>query len=826
MRLLLQFSLGIFMRTNLPVTNTEYPIGDETLIVSKTDTKGRMTYFNNQFVEASGFTEAELINQPHNMIRHPDMPPEAFEDMWATLKAGKPWAGAVKNRRKNGDFYWVQASATPIWEDGKVTGYMSVRSKLPADQREEAERVYVLLRANKAQAYRVTAGVIRRRSLFDHLAVFTRTLKARLITLISAQAIFMAMIGLVGILATNNSNTRMKSIYDDRAVPLAQLFEINDRMKEASIMLYAAAIDGRAGKSVSDVAGKVAANSEAIDKVWGEYIVTYLTPEEKGVAESFMPKRKDYVDNGIKAGLALLAANKFDELAALQAGKTRELFSAAKSDLDKLVAIQVKEAKFEFDSAQREYMVAVGVVLAVLCFALVFGSLLGFNAIRAISRPLAQLNAAMAKIAQGVFTNRLTIERDDEIGVALRNIQAMQGKLGFEREEGLDKARLAELEKRAALMAMAENVESETNQAVGGVSNQTERMAGSAAVLSEGAVTLEKNSGSVAAAAEQALANAQTLTEAATQLNKSINEIATQVSSSRTLTMEAVSTSAKAQTTIARLSEAATKVDAVTNLISEIASQTNLLALNATIEAARAGEAGRGFAVVASEVKSLAEQTAKATSEIAQQISEIQEATRESVTSISAIGDVIRNVDSFSAQITSAMEMQRTVTQEISRTIAESSQAAREVATQIVNVSSQAVQTGRQAAEIRDGSAEIASQVDTLRSTLIRVVRTSTADVDRRLFARVDIDRHGTIEAGGKSHPVTIRDFSGGGAMVSGPVPGVAADTHVVLAIDGIPHRFAGIVSRVDADAIGIGFKETEITANVARELRGNKHAA
>jgi methyl-accepting chemotaxis protein len=350
-------------------------------------------------------------------------------------------------------------------------------------------------------------------------------------------------------------------------------------------------------------------------------------------------------------------------------------------------------------------------------------------------------------------------------------------------------------------------------------------MAGSAAVLSDGAVTLENNSGSVAAAAEHALANAQTLTEAATQLNKSINEIATQVSSSRTLTMEAVSTSAKAQTTIARLSEAATKVDAVTNLISEIAGQTNLLALNATIEAARAGEAGRGFAVVASEVKSLAEQTAKATSEIAQQIGEIQEATRESVTSISAISDVIRSVDSFSSQITSAMEMQRTVTQEISRTIAESSQAAREVATQIVNVSSQAVQTGRQAAEIRDESAAIASQVDNLRATLIRVVRTSTADVDRRLFTRVDIDRRGTIDAGGNSYPVAIHDFSGGGAMVSS-VPGVAAHAQVVLAIDGIPHRFAGVVKRVNEDAIGIGFEETDVTASVARELRGSKRAA
>src|SRR5664279_2746035 len=95
------------MRSNLPVTNVEYPIGDDVLIVSKTDTKGRIVFFNDQFVKASGFSEQELLRQPHNIVRHPDMPPEAFEDLWVTLKAGKPWAGAVKNRRKNGDFYWV-----------------------------------------------------------------------------------------------------------------------------------------------------------------------------------------------------------------------------------------------------------------------------------------------------------------------------------------------------------------------------------------------------------------------------------------------------------------------------------------------------------------------------------------------------------------------------------------------------------------------------------------------------------------------------------------------------------------------------------------------
>ena len=666
------------MRKNLPVTNIEYPIGDDVLIVSKTDMKGKLVYFNDQFVKASGFTEAELINQPHNIVRHPDMPPEAFEDLWNTLKVGKPWAGAVKNRRKNGDFYWVLASATPIWENGRVTGYMSIRSRLPADQRQEAENVYALLRAGKAQAYRIDAGMIRRRSLSDRFAFFTRSLKARLVTLVAVQATFMVIITVTAELA----------------------------------------------------------------------------------------------------------------------------------------------------SAKHELTLASGVAPGILILGLALGGLLGRQTIRAISRPMGRLNGAMEEIAQGRLNSRVIVERDDEIGIALRNIQAMQGKLGFDMEERRDRARIADEEKSKALNDMAETVERETNTAVGDVSGQMERMASNAALMNDSAATVGTNSGSVAAAAEQALANAQTLTQAASQLSASITEIANQVSSSRTLTIEAVSTSTKAQATIGKLSEAAGKVGAVTSLISEIASQTNLLALNATIEAARAGEAGRGFAVVASEVKSLAEQTAKATSEIAQQISEIQEATRESVTSISAIGDVIRNVEAVSSQIASAIEKQNTVTLEISRTVEESTQAAREVASQIVNVSNEAIETGRRAAEIRDGSAEIASKVDGLRETLVRVVRTSTADVDRRTSARVDVERHGTVEIGGRAHKVVIRNLSEGGAMMVGAVPDARIDTPVALRIDGLAVSLNGVIARNDESGTLVKFKLTEAAEKLVKDLMSGRRAA
>jgi seryl-tRNA synthetase len=230
--------------------------------------------------------------------------------------------------------------------------------------------------------------------------------------------------------------------------------------------------------------------------------------------------------------------------------------------------------------------------------------------------------------------------------------------------------------------------------------------------------------------------------------------------------------------------------------------------------------------VVASEVKSLAEQTAKATSEIAQQITEIQDATRESVTAISAIGDVIRSVESFSSQIAAAMEKQSTVTHEISRTVDESSQAAREVATQIVNVSNEAVETGRRAGEIRDGSAEIAGKVDDLRATLVRVVRNSTTDVDRRTSVRADAERQGTLEAAGKTHKVTIRNLSAGGAMIADAIPGLAIDSPVVLTVAGIPQGLNAVVARNDQHGLSVKFKVTEATERLVEDRVAGGRAA
>ncbi|MGZ5875787.1 MAG: methyl-accepting chemotaxis protein [Bradyrhizobium sp.] len=715
------------MRTNLPVTNVEYPITDETLIVSKTDLKGKLIYFNDQFVAASGFSENELMGQPHNIIRHPDMPPEAFGNLWDTLKAGKPWAGAVKNRRKNGDFYWVLASATPIWEGGQVTGYMSIRTRLPADQREEAERVYALFRANKAQAYRVEAGMIRKRSLSDAFGFFTRTLKARMVTLMAVQAAFMVIIGVAGILATRDSNTQMKSVYEDRAVPLAQLFDINDRMKGNTIALYDGLAKSRAGKPPGDVAGIVAGNIEAISRTWAEYVATYLTPEEKMVADDFVPKRKNYVEKAMKPGLALLADRKYDELDALLAGPANQLFALAKEDMDKLVAIQVKEAKALYEGAERQYAVVLVLSIAMLVVGLLLGGWIGLQTIRAIGRPLEQLNGVMAKIAQGLFNSRVVVERDDEIGVALRNVQAMQAKLGFDRESQKDTEKRAAIQRKADMHKLAGDFEAAVGEIIETVASAATELETAAGTLTASADSAQQLSVAVASASEEASTNVQSVASATEEMASSVNEISRQVQESARMAGEAVDQARQTNDRVSELSKAAARIGDVVELINTIAGQTNLLALNATIEAARAGEAGRGFAVVASEVKALAEQTAKATGEIGQQISGIQAATQESVGAIKGISSTIERLSEISSTIAAAVEEQGAATQEISRNVQQAAIGTQEVSSNITSVQRGASETGSASSQVLSSAQSLSTESNRLKIEVNKFLATVRA---------------------------------------------------------------------------------------------------
>ncbi|QBR04203.1 PAS domain-containing methyl-accepting chemotaxis protein [Paraburkholderia pallida] len=169
------------MRNNQPVTQREFEIPDDATLMSTTDTQSYINYANAAFIHASGFSQDEIQGQPHNLVRHPDMPQEAFADMWATLKGGEPWTALVKNRRKNGDHYWVRANAIPVVRKGQTSGYMSVRTKPSREEVEAAESLYRQFREHKAGSQRFYKGLIVRTGLAGWTSILkTMTVRWRI----------------------------------------------------------------------------------------------------------------------------------------------------------------------------------------------------------------------------------------------------------------------------------------------------------------------------------------------------------------------------------------------------------------------------------------------------------------------------------------------------------------------------------------------------------------------------------------------------------------------------------------------------------------------
>lgn len=452
--------------------------------------------------------------------------------------------------------------------------------------------------------------------------------------------------------------------------------------------------------------------------------------------------------------------------------------------------IYIDDVNAEFANTAVKYAGIIGPITLLL---IVGGWLLARN----IAVPLRRLCAVTERLAHNDFQVEVGgTERSDEVGAIARSVQVFKEAMAeAERlRTAQEKERAqAEQDKVEALKAMAETVEQETRSAVDRVAALTQSMADNASGMASSAVAVGDNCQNVAAAAAQAMSNAQTVAAAAEQLSASISEIAGQVSTATRVTGNAVDASGHAQVTIGLLSAAVERIGEIATLINGIAAQTNLLALNATIEAARAGEAGKGFAVVANEVKNLATQTARATGDISAQIAEIQSTTRDAVHSVEAINEAVTEVRTVAASVASAIEEQGAATQEIARNVVQTTQAAQEVARRIAHVSDEAQSTGDRAGQVGTISVEVASGIERLRQVLVRVVRTSTKEVNRRLHPRYRIDRPGTITVGRTTHAVTVDNVSEGGLMVSGLPAEIAAGTRFDISMADVPMTFTAI---------------------------------
>ncbi|KQO68908.1 methyl-accepting chemotaxis protein [Methylobacterium sp. Leaf89] len=350
----------------------------------------------------------------------------------------------------------------------------------------------------------------------------------------------------------------------------------------------------------------------------------------------------------------------------------------------------------------------------------------------AITQPLQRLVAVLQRMARGDIDAEIReAARRDEIGAVGKAVEGIKAMVTRKAAEEADLKRLADeaaaAERKRTMIELADAFERAVGGIVGLVSSSATELQVTARQMTATAQETASQSTTVAAAAEEAAANVSTVASAAEELGSSVLEIGRQVSGSAQLAQSAVGEADQTVHLVQALSQTATRIGDMIGMISGIAGQTNLLALNATIEAARAGEAGRGFAVVASEVKALAEQTAKATEEIARQISEVQGVTAQTVTAIGGITGRIREIDSVATSIAAAVEQQGAATQEIVRNVAQASVGTSEVTGNIAGMAQASEETGAAASQVLMAASELSRQSEHLNAEVVRFLVTVRA---------------------------------------------------------------------------------------------------
>ncbi len=526
---------------------------------------------------------------------------------------------------------------------------------------------------------------------------------------------------------------------------------------------------------------------QAVDATLAAYRSLPITQEEtaaltaiEGVADRYtgtLNTIRRMIDEG-RSAVEIDAVVRIDDGPAIEA-----LAALQRADIDagRQLIVLIGNALSEFERTMT--VMSAGIAgTSVMIIALVTWILR-----RRIVRPVDQLTHSMQRLAGGDASpagdgNDEAIayraSRNDEIGRMAAALEVFrENTLKIQKlQADAERAEVeATAQRKHAIQHMVGAVEREMEKALTAVMGQAAEMDTAVEDMSGLNDRMAVCSDGAAEAADLALSNAQTVAAAAEELHASIGEIGRQVTHSTAVADRSMTLASEAQATVGGLSQTAEQIGTVVELIRRVADQTNLLALNATIEAARAGEAGRGFAVVAGEVKSLANQTARSTEEIAQQVEAVQGISRQVADAIGNVTETIGDMNTVATAIATAVDQQTNATQEISRTIDRSAHASRETTERMTEVRNEAKEAATLSLRVKAASGEVNAEAQRLSDAITRIVRTSTDEADRRQHRRFDTAI--PTRAGGQhgSQPGTIRSLSAGGALVEieGAVPAV-----------------------------------------------------